>query len=58
MTETTWSLFDSPIILAIPRTRILNHGAARQAEYLQGAIDDAQARRLARVAAGVPEGLG
>ena len=33
------------------------NGARRQAEYLQGATEDAQARRLAHVAAGVPEGL-
>jgi hypothetical protein len=33
------------------------NSAARQTDYVQGAIEDAQARRLARVAAGVPEGL-
>jgi hypothetical protein len=31
--------------------------ASEQAEYLQGAVEDAQARRLARVAGGAPEGL-
>ena len=31
--------------------------ACSEAEYVQGAIEDAQAMRLARVAAGVPEGL-